>query len=113
MGLTGGAKVGPRGGLGCRGGGRIDMDAAVSLIKADPTVRQREEGVISAHTDVLTCLKFCSALADNDGTGGDSFAAETFHAEALTTAIATVACGSLTFFMCHDGFLGYLPAWIF
>ena len=105
--------MGPRGGLGCRGGGRIDMDAAVSLIKADPTVGECEEGVISAHTNVLTCLKFCSALADNNGTGGNGFAAKTFDSEALAAAIATVACGSLTFFMCHDGFLGYLPAWIF
>ena len=92
MGLTGRAKGGPRGGLGCRGGGRIDMDAAVSLIKADPAVGECEEGVISAHTDVLTCLKSCSALADNDGTGGDGFAAETFYSEALAATIATVAC---------------------
>jgi hypothetical protein len=68
------------------------MDAAVSLIKADPAVGECEEGVISAHTDVLTCLKSCSALTDNDGTGGDGFAAETFHSEALAAAIATVAC---------------------
>lgn len=92
VGLTGRAKGGPRGGLGCRGGGRIDMDAAVSLIKADPAVGECEEGVISAHTDVLTCLKSCSALTDNDGTGGDGFAAETFYSEALAAAIATVAC---------------------
>ena len=84
--------MGPRGGLGCRGGGRIDMDAAVSLIKADPAVGECEEGVISAHTDVLTCLKSCSALTDNDGTGGDGFAAETFYSEALAATIATVAC---------------------
>jgi hypothetical protein len=68
------------------------MDAAVSLIKADPTVGECEEGVISAHTDVLTCLKSCSALADNDRTGGDGFAAETFYSEALAATIATVAC---------------------
>ena len=68
------------------------MDAAVSLIKADPTMGECEEGVISAHTDVLACLKSCSALADNDRTGGDGFSAETFHSEALAAAIATVAC---------------------
>jgi hypothetical protein len=68
------------------------MDAAVSLIKADPTVGECEEGVIAAHTDVLACLKSCSALADNDRTGGDGFSAETFHSEALAAAIATVAC---------------------
>jgi len=68
------------------------MDAAVSLIKADPAVGKCEEGVISAHTDVLTCLKSCSALTDNDGTGGDGFAAETFYSEALAAAIATIAC---------------------
>jgi len=68
------------------------MDAAVSLIKADPAVGECEEGVISAHTDVLTCLKSCSALADNNRTGGDCFSAETFYSEALAAAIATVAC---------------------
>jgi hypothetical protein len=68
------------------------MDAAVSLIKADPTMGECEEGVIPAHTDVLACLKSCSALADNDRTGGDGFSAETFHSEALAAAIATVAC---------------------
>ena len=68
------------------------MDAAVSLIKADPAVGECEEGVISAHTDVLTCLESCSALANNDRTGRDGFATETFHSEALAAAIATVAC---------------------
>jgi hypothetical protein len=68
------------------------MDAAVSLIKADPAVGECEESVISAHTDVLTCLKSCSALADNNRTGGDCFSAETFYSEALAAAIATVAC---------------------
>jgi len=89
------------------------MDAAVSLIKADPTVGESEESVIPAHADVLPGLKFGAALADNDGAGGDGFATKAFHAQPLTAAIATISCRSLSFFMGHDGFLGYLPAWIF
>ena len=92
MGLTGRAKGGSRGSFGCRAGARIDLHLAVSLIKSDPAVGECEEGVISAHTDVLTCLKSCSALADNDRTGGDGFSAEAFYSEALAAAIATVAC---------------------
>ncbi|KRO62651.1 MAG: hypothetical protein ABR82_06440 [Verrucomicrobia subdivision 6 bacterium BACL9 MAG-120507-bin52] len=112
-GIAEGAKGGPERGLGCRGGGRIDMDAAVSLIKADPTMGESEEGVIPAHTDVLPGLKFGAALADNDRAGGDGFATEAFHSQPLTAAIATISCRSLSFFMGHDGFLGYWPAWIF
>jgi hypothetical protein len=51
-------------------------------------------------------VEFGAALADEDGAGEDELAAVAFDAEALAVAIAAVACGSLTFFMCHDGFLG-------
>ena len=80
------------------------MDAAVSLIEADSAVGEGEESVIPTHPDVLTCLKFGAALANDDRTRGNGFTAETFHAEALATAIATVARRSLSFFMGHDWF---------
>ena len=70
------------------------MDAAVSLIKADPTMGESEEGVIPAHTDVLPGLKFGAPLADNDRAGGDGFATEAFHSQPLTAAIVSPGLGS-------------------
>ena len=90
--LTVGAKAGPRWGLGSRGGRWIDVDAAIAFIEANPAVGEGEEGVIASHSNVLSCLKFCAALADDDGAGGDGFSTKTFHAEPLATTIASVPC---------------------
>ena len=52
-------------------------------------------------TDVAARLELAAALADDDATGADSFAAKGFHAEAFAIAVAPVADAALTFLMCH------------
>lgn len=89
------------------------MDSTISLVEPNPTMGEGEQGVIPAHSHVLSGLKFRAPLADDDRTRGDRLPSKTFHAEPLAAAIATVPCGSLSLFMCHDLLLGYLPAWIF
>jgi hypothetical protein len=80
------------------------VDAAIAFIEADPAVGEGEEGVIASHSNVLSCLKFCAALADDDGASGDGFPTKTFHAEPLAATIASVPCRSLSLFMRHDVF---------
>ena len=93
-------------GLGGRDGRGIDVDAPVAAIKADVAVGKGEKGMIATHADVVTGVELGAALTDEDGAGENELAAEAFHAETLAVAVAAVACRSLTFFMCHGGFLG-------
>jgi len=95
-----------RRGLGGRGGRGIDVDAPIAAVKADVAVGKREKGVIAPHADVGTGVEFGAALTDEDGAGENELATEAFHAETLAVTVPTVACGSLTFFMCHDGLPG-------
>jgi hypothetical protein len=107
------ARSGPGLGLGSRGRGRIDVNATIAAVETNLPVGKGKEGVVTSHADILSGMKSGASLADDDGTGGDGLAAKTFYSETLAAAVATVSCRSLTFFMCHDGVLGYLPAWIF
>ncbi len=93
-------------GLGGRGGRGIDVDAPVAAIKADVSVGKGEKRVIPAHADVGAGVEFGAALADEDGTGEHELATEALYAKPLAVAVPTVACGSLTFFMCHGGLPG-------
>ena len=55
------------------------------------TIHQGEQGVVLALTDVDAWQHSGAALADQDGTGGDGFAALGLDAQALGIGIATVA----------------------
>ncbi len=78
------------------------MNAPIAAIEADVAVGKGEESVVPSHADVVAGMEFGAALADENGTGEDKLAAETFHPEPLAVAVAAVARRSLTFFMCHD-----------
>ena len=107
------AGSGPGPVLGSRSRGRIDVNATITAVETNLPVGKGKEGVVTSHADILSGMKSGAPLADDDGTGGDGLAAKTFYSETLAAAVATVSCRSLTFFMCHDGVLGYLPDWIF
>jgi len=78
------------------------VDAPVAAVEADVTVGKGEKRMIAAHADVVTGVELGAALADENGAGGDELTAVPLHAETLAVAVAAVACGSLSFFMCHD-----------
>src|ERR1700733_5076488 len=76
---------------------------AVGLVELDGAVAEREERPIAAGADALAGVVLGAALADDDAAGEDLLAAKNFDAQALGSAVATVAGGFLTCFMCHDG----------
>src|ERR1700722_13199807 len=65
-------------------------------------VFQGKQGVVRADSDVKTRLEFCSALAEDNGTGRDDLPTVGFNAEILGIAVAPVPGGALSFFMCHN-----------
>ena len=99
--VTDGPDGAPKSGLGSRDGGRIDVDATIAFIEANLAVGESEEGVIATHADVGASMEAGAALADDNGSCGNGFAAEAFDAESLTAAIASVAGRSLSFLMGH------------
>lgn len=74
-------------------------DQAVRFVETHLAVVESEEGVITPHADVFTGVETSSALAQDDITGNDGFAAKLFDAETLAVAIASVLRSTLSFFM--------------
>ena len=66
----------------------------------DVAVRQREQGVILADTNVFTRVHTRAALAHDDAASVDRLAAVHFDAEALRLGIAPVAGRPACFFVC-------------
>ncbi len=60
-----------------------DVNTAASLVEVDVAVRLGVDGVILAHVNVVTGVPLGAALADDDVSCHDNFAAEFLDAEAL------------------------------
>src|SRR4051812_2388829 len=69
-------------------GNRIDIDPSSAAIEANAAIDQCENSVISAEADIFTGQKFRPALADDDISGDDCLAAESFYTEPLADAVA-------------------------
>src|SRR5258708_27275929 len=69
----------------------------------DGGVGEREERPIAAGAHALAGVVLGAALADDDAAGEDLLATIQFDAEPLGLAVAAVAGGFLTCFMCHGG----------
>jgi hypothetical protein len=80
---------------------RVDIDPSPAAIETDVAVDQRENRVIAAKADIFTRQKFRAALADNDVSGHDQLAAESFYTEPFTDAVAAILNTALSFFMSH------------
>lgn len=80
---------------------RDGYDGDFAAFEDDLAVAEGEEGVVAAAADVETGGERRAALADEDRAGGDRLTVEAFDAEELGIAVATVACGALSLFMCH------------
>ena len=79
-----------------------DVDFALIFAESNSSVAKSKQSVVAAATNVDTGAETGAALTDNDGTGSDSFAAESLDTEKLGIAVATVAAAGLTFLMSHD-----------
>lgn len=68
-----------------------DGGTAAGLVELHLPFGQREQGVISAHTDIVARVELRAPLAYQDVAWNDRFATEFLDAEALADGIATVA----------------------
>jgi len=73
-----------------------------AALEFDFAVGEGEEGVIAADAYVKAGVELGSALADDDGAGGDLLAAVGFYAAVLGVAVAAVPGAALTLLVCHD-----------
>ena len=58
--------------------------AELALVEFHFAIDERKQGMILAHADVTARVGLCSALANDDVTGDNSFAAEFFDAQTTT-----------------------------
>jgi hypothetical protein len=82
-------------------GDRINIYSPTRAIEAHIAIDQRKNGVVATEPDVPPWQKFRPALADDNVSGHDQFAAESFHTQPLADAVAAVLNAALSFFMCH------------
>ena len=76
---------------------RNDFNTTLFFVELHSAVAESEEGVIPTATDILAGTETGSALTDDDGTGGDGFAAKSLDAEVLRITVAAVTAAGLTF----------------
>jgi hypothetical protein len=74
----------------CDGIDRDETADLAAVLEADYAVDLGEEGVVLAAAYVCSGLERCSALTNQDGATGDSFAAEALNAESLCIRVAAV-----------------------
>src|SRR5579871_2678055 len=72
-----------------------------ALAELDVTVAKREQGMVLADADILARPELGAALAHDDVSAGNRFAAENLHAESLSGRVASVARGAACFLVCH------------
>ncbi len=78
-----------------------DVDATTIAVELHPSIYKCENGVITTKPHVFSWSELGAALANDDITSNDYFAAEFFYAEPFADAITTVFDAALTFLMSH------------
>ena len=85
-----------------RGGfGGKDIYPAAAFVESDFSIRQGEQCPIATGADVEAGKKLGAALADQNASRSDDFAAKSFYPEPFAGGIASVANAALTFLVCH------------
>src|SRR3954462_11101703 len=79
----------------------IYIHPSAAPVEAHAPIDQRRDRVISTQPDVSSRHEFCAALTHNDVTGYNHLAAEFFHTQPFTAAVAPVFNAALSFFMSH------------
>lgn len=70
-------------------------------LKANYAIRQGEQGVVPATTDVDAVTESGTALADDDAASADALSTKDLDAEPFGFRIAAVTGASACFFVCH------------
>jgi hypothetical protein len=86
-------------------GGGDHVHAAAASVELHLSVDQGKQGEILAQANAATGVERGANLAHQDAPRTDVLAAEPFYAASLSVGVATVAAGTLTFFVCHRRFL--------
>src|SRR5690606_4406088 len=79
--------------------------ALEALLEGHFTFRGREEGMVSAHTDVQTREEGGAALTHDDVARNSLLATIELHAQTTASTVAAVAGRTACLFMCHGGLL--------
>src|SRR5665213_3646119 len=77
-------------------GGLLGSHMDFAALEFDDAVFQGEDRVVATEADVEAGVELGSALADDDGAGGDGLSAVGFDAAVLRVAVAAVLGGALT-----------------
>jgi hypothetical protein len=80
---------------------RLDVDPTAFSIEVHIAIDQSEDGVIGSHANIAAWMPLSSALADQDVAWTYQFATEFLNSKTLCVRVASVACGALSFFVCH------------
>jgi len=86
--------------------GGVDIDASAFSVKPDVSVDQSVQRVVVSAPDVTSGVVLGADLADDNGTGGNHFAAELLNATSLGVAVTAVSAAALAFLMCHFSVVG-------
>src|SRR6266705_811071 len=74
------------------------------MTELDITVDQGEQGVVAAHTDMVTGLDLGPALTNNNAASRNQLSIKAFYTEHLRVTVPAIAGTTHTFFMCHGLF---------
>src|SRR5665213_1765727 len=85
-------------------GDRLDgskAPAIAAVSKLHPSRYLGEQGIVRPDADVEARLDLGAALANDDRSAGNEFAAKGLHAQPLCIGVASVCGAAPTLFMCH------------
>jgi hypothetical protein len=77
------------------------------MLELDGAIYQREQRVVSAHSDIGSRMDAGSALPDDYRACADQFVVVTFYAKPFGIAISTIASAAAALLVCHDRFSGF------
>ena len=74
---------------------------AALALELDDAIDEREQCPVLTSSDVRTRMDFGTELANKNASSADFLSIVAFDAASLSGGVATVPCGTLTFFMSH------------
>src|SRR5215469_15231529 len=72
------------------------------MLKFNITFDQRKQRMVTAHTNMITRVDLCTALAHNNTARGNILTIVALHTKHIRVAIPAIAGVAHTLFMCHD-----------
>ena len=81
--------------------------AGCLLSEDNYTINKCEEGVVLAHTNILTGVVYRTTLADDDVAGLSELTTEQLDTESLALRLTAVLRTTYTFFVCHTSLTNF------